>query len=338
MNMGRGGKYLQLLIAVVLAVGFLYLAFGKLDWAQFWKTLAEVRPEWIALACLLLVADYSVRVSRWWWMLRKTRPDVPWRVCFTPYLGCLALNIVLPFRAGDAVRVVAFRERLGVSSSTLLATVVAERIFDLGCLLVLLSVGLPFLPLTVIPTEWRTTVHSVSIALVAGCLVAIVANRPVRQLLGWLQTTGFAERHAFVRRPILYAEGVLDALKAIQSVGTIFTLLTLSLAAWLLEGGVFWCVATGLRISVAPIAAWLSMTLATLATLFPSTPGYIGPFHYFAKLGLTSFGVDDNRAAAFAFLVHAVLSLTPVIWGGYLLFMANVRRGQSSRGSSGTDN
>ena len=200
MSMPRQGRYVQLILAIALAVVFLYLAFGKLDWAQFWKTIAQVRFGWLMLACLVLVADFSIRTSRWWVMLRKTRPDVPLRACFTPFMSCLALNNVLPFRAGDAVRVIAFRDRLGVASSTLLATLVAERVLDLGCLLILLTAGLPLLAQNTISAEWRTTMHVLSIFLVAGCVVTIAANRPIRRLLQSLLATPFAQCHPLLRQ------------------------------------------------------------------------------------------------------------------------------------------
>jgi hypothetical protein len=57
MNRKRLLQYGKLLLAIVLAVGFLYLVFRKLDWAQFWRTIAGVRVGW------LLAANVPLRLN-----------------------------------------------------------------------------------------------------------------------------------------------------------------------------------------------------------------------------------------------------------------------------------
>jgi uncharacterized membrane protein YbhN (UPF0104 family) len=69
-----------------------------------------------------------------------------------------------------------------------------------------------------------------------------------------------------------------------------------------------------------PFGAILALPLATLATLIPSTPGYVGTFDYFAVLALTQTGNGTDAATAFALLAHLLLWLPPTVIGGaYLL-------------------
>ena len=63
------------------------------------------------------------------------------------------------------------------------------------------------------------------------------------------------------------------------------------------------------------------MATGTLATLLPSTPGYVGTFDYFAMLGLTAFGAARDVATAFALSVHAVLWAPTTIVGLVLLVL-----------------
>ena len=46
------------------------------------------------------------------------------------------------------------------------------------------------------------------------------------------------------------------------------------------------------------------MAIATLATLVPSSPGYVGPFHLAAFAGITFLGGTNEQAASFAVLSH----------------------------------
>jgi uncharacterized membrane protein YbhN (UPF0104 family) len=118
------------------------------------------------------------------------------------------------------------------------------------------------------------------------------------------------------------AAGLLDSFSVLRSPRRAALLLPLTLAIWLLEGGVFAAVAADLASGTPWLAGWFSMATGTLATLLPSTPGYVGTFDYFAMLGLTAFGAARDVATAFALSVHAVL-WAPITIVGLLLLMAH---------------
>ena len=58
----------------------------------------------------------------------------------------LLFNAILPARAGEAARVLALWREARVSRVESLATAIAERVYDIFALLVLLFVAAPFLP------------------------------------------------------------------------------------------------------------------------------------------------------------------------------------------------
>ncbi|BBO33283.1 lysylphosphatidylglycerol synthase transmembrane domain-containing protein [Lacipirellula parvula] len=320
-------RALQLTIAIGITIAFLYLAFRRVDPREFWSAVLQASPVLVAAACASCGAGLVVRVTRWWWMLRQTQPAVAWRNCFTPFMGCLALNNLLPFRAGDVVRVVAFRERLGVTSSTLLATLAVERVLDAFCLLALFASFLPYLSRSILPPAGQTALVVLAAATITCGLLALFALRPLRKLLGWIATLGIVERRPFAGKTLHYIDGVFASMQDVVGPRSLVALLFLSAAVWLFEGGIFFFVAWSLGITAPPVAAWIAMTLASLSTLIPSSPGYVGPYHYFAILGISTFGVADHHAAAFAVVSHAILYLMITLWGGGLLIAA----GGSSR-------
>ena len=62
--------------------------------------------------------------------------------------------------------------------------------------------------------------------------------------------------------------------------------------------------AMGLNLPYA--AAILVMTVTSVVVVLPSSPGYIGVFHYFAVLTLVSvYGVDKSNALSYALIIHA---------------------------------
>jgi uncharacterized protein (TIRG00374 family) len=320
MTLKNKSRYLQLVIALIITSVFLFLVFRRVDPAQLWRAILSARIGWVVVGILACGADLTIRTSRWWWMLRKTQPDVRWSDCFAPFLGCLALNNLLPFRAGDVVRTVAFRDRLKVTSSTLLASLVTERILDAATLLGLLAAFLPMIGKDTIPGNVRTILAVVGVMTIVLILSLFIALAPIRRIAELLIESRFVSERPKLKSVCGYADGVLSALADVISFHNVGLLIVMSLAGWFLEGMIFYAVASSLDIQAPAVAPWISMTLASLATLIPSAPGYVGTYHFFAALGLTSFDVPNAPATAFAFISHGILFLTITIWGGTLLF------------------
>lgn len=102
-------------------------------------------------------------------------------------------------------------------------------------------------------------------------------------------------------------------------------LLGLSIVTWALEGGVFVVVALALESGGTQRGPWFALATATLGTLLPSSPGYVGTFDYFAVLGLTAYGATREAAVAFALTVHAVLWV-PLTASGLLYLLLRGER------------
>ena len=97
---------------------------------------------WLAVALAALACGYALRIVRWWMMLRAMDPAVRLGACVRPFLVSIAVNNLLPFRAGDAVRVVGFRDELQAPPMRVLGTMLVERLLDLSTLLVFFFIGL----------------------------------------------------------------------------------------------------------------------------------------------------------------------------------------------------
>ena len=107
------------------------------------------------MAIASLGAGYALRVYRWAIMLRAYKPEVAFRSCAAPYLGSIALNNLLPFRAGDVVRALVFPNSLGVSKTDSTISLVIERIIDVLVLIVFFIIsmivsGTRYFPATIV--------------------------------------------------------------------------------------------------------------------------------------------------------------------------------------------
>ena len=60
------------------------------------------------------------------------------------------------------------------------------------------------------------------------------------------------------------------------------------------------------------------LVITTIAVLVPSSPGYVGTYHWLCQISLGFFGVSESDALSFAFAVHGV-NFLPILIVGLIL-------------------
>jgi len=301
-------RYAKFAAGLLVSAVALYFLLSGIDPDALARSWSRVSAAGLLLAISVLFLDYALRVVRWWLMLRSLEARVRVRDCVTPFVSSIALNNVLPFRAGDAIRAFGFRRQLGLSGSAVLGTVLLERLLDLCMLLMVFFGGLALAPAGALPAGAARG----AAVLGAAALLALVAL-PIAgpALARWLDSRVREGANVrALRPPSRIGEGAATFLRSfgfLRSPAQMFMLVALSVVIWVLEGAVFAVVALDLGSGTPIAASWFSMALGTLATLLPSTPGYVGTFDYFAMTGLAAFGASREVATAFALAVHAVL-------------------------------
>ena len=93
------------------------------------RSCATASPAWIAVMVVTAFIDVAARGARWRALLAPIAPLPYRRVLGYTYIGYLANN-VLPARLGELYRSHALGEGEGVSRTTVLGTVVVERVVD----------------------------------------------------------------------------------------------------------------------------------------------------------------------------------------------------------------
>ncbi|MBA2964504.1 MULTISPECIES: lysylphosphatidylglycerol synthase transmembrane domain-containing protein [Ramlibacter] len=309
-----GGR-IRLVVGLAVAATALVLLLRGIDGPALWQAASHLSAGGLLLAAGLLAAGYALRVLRWWWMLAAFDRRLRLRDCVTPYVASIALNNVLPLRAGDAVRAFGFRQRLGLPAATVLGSVVLERLLDLALLLALFFAGAWAAPAGTLPAGLARGAGVVAAAALVLLVLLPVLGPPVARRLGRQGGPAPAAGVGLLRQG---AARLLDSFALLRSPGRALVLLPLTLAVWACEGAVFATIAADLASHTPPWAAWFAMATGTLATLLPGTPGYVGTFDWFASLGLAAFGAPREVAVAFALAAHAVL-WAPVTAAGLAL-------------------
>lgn len=305
----RRRRWLWLGLGLAISLGFVWLIVKESRFEAFAGSFSGLSLPFLLASLGILVLDYTARVVRWWWMLRALEPDLGLSRCIGPYLASVAVNNVVPLRAGDALRVVGFRDQLGSPPMRVLGTVVVERILDVAVLLGVLMICLVSVGGAVLPPVLANWIGWL-FALCVGGTVVLVWLAPrlclLRQRRPSGRFAGLAERRWW---PAVAEQlGHLgDALVTVRRFPRVLVLLGLSVLVWVLEGAMFVVVAAAFGTGYFSGAPWLSLASGTLATLIPSSPGYVGTFDYFAAQGFAAYGAPMSQGVAFAVTVHALL-------------------------------
>lgn len=319
-----GGRALRVGFGFLVTVVFVWVFARRLSWAEIEAAVRAADLAWVPVAVGCVAAGYGARVTRWWLMLRPADSSLRWREAAAPFLVSIAVNNVAPLRAGDVLRLFAFRDRPALGPARVLGTVIVERLLDLAALLGVFFAVLPGVPAGGVP---GAIVDAAALAAGVGAVLALalvllprLGDRVLTRAAG--MRAGGAGLGA---KLIAATRGVVDGVRALGAGGRLVAIVGLSAVAWAFEGGVFIAVAAALSLPGGTVAGLFALALGTLSTLLPSSPGYVGTFHVFAAAAVAAFGARRAAAAAFALLAHLVLWAT-TSFAGLVAFLLPARR------------
>jgi len=317
-------RWLRIALGWIVAALFVGLAFRRVSVSEVLAVLRSARVVPILLALVALAGGFTVRIVRWWRMLRVLEPALPLRACVRPFLVSIAVNNTLPLRVGDVVRAVGFRSALRASPMAVIGTLLVERLLDVVVLLALLFAGLVALGRSVVPRPFLLAGVAVGVVAVSGLLVLVLAPAWLRRIahgiVGRIPSVAWRERLGAL------ADQLFDSLAIVRPARRAAGLVSITALAWALEGSAYACVAWSLHADGSAFAPWFSLATGTLATMIPSSPGYVGTFDFFAVRGLTAFGTDHVVALGVALLVHLLLWLPVTVVGALYLVAPGQRR------------
>jgi uncharacterized protein (TIRG00374 family) len=312
------------LAGIAISAACLGYVAWRIDVDDAVRSLAEFRWLFLPVALLSLASGYTMRVLRWYTMLRTSGAQMSRKACIAPLVGSVALNNVLPMRLGDVMRALVFPAAIGVARAAATGSLVMERLFDLMTLLACLAIGVVLSAGTHL-SAWTGTVAMV-LAAIGGTSLTLVfffSDRLARWCAG-VALRMSSERQARRRRVFAAGRDLLRSFDAMSRLPVLVMLFGYSALVWTGEAGVYWALLAGFGLEAGPATALIVMSIATLSTLVPSAPGYVGPFHLAAFAAISMLGGTQGQAASFAVLSHLALWL-PTTLAGAIFILLNPR-------------
>jgi glycosyltransferase 2 family protein len=306
---------------ILVTAVFSYIALKGINPAAVWAALRTSDCWWLLPSLLAFGLATIARGLRWRSLFAPGRRPPRTTTLNAMMIGYL-YNSILPFRAGEAARVVVLTQRSSTPPVEIVGTVVLERLYDVLAILVIFFAAEPWLP----HVSWfgkaapAAGVLAVGIALAAGAL-AIYGDRPLRLLLRPLRRLPLFSGERLERTVAELAHGLSGLREARVAVEAfLWTIL-----AWLLSALCAYLVSLAFPTLNLPFAAGVLVTVAIgVGMILPSLPAAVGVFEGAVLIALNAYGVPHSVALPYALVLHAV-NFVPFVVVGVLLLQYNAR-------------
>ena len=319
-----------------VSVALVILLLFQVDLGELKDALRDANYSLLAPSIAVYFVAVWFRSVRWRYLLAPIGVIPVHRLYPVVVVGYMANNL-LPFRLGEVVRSYYLSRRENVKTSSALATVAVERVYDGITLLAFAALSAPWLLLM---GEFdgaaevsRTTGVLFLVATIAafGVLLAVftlLGSSPsfANRMESWLNIVPSGPRPKVQEIFRTFVSG----LEVLNSPAKHLGLFVYSLPVWLLEGSMYFMLAYSFGIDehfdsvgVLVLVVLLLTATSNLATSVPSAIGGIGPFEVVAQKTLIALGVGGEMALAYSGFVHLVALWLPVNLVGLALLWKN---------------
>lgn len=332
-SLGSAIKSRGAIVAAGFAISiiFLVVTLQKIKWDQVQNAFSHGSwLPWLPLAIVAYIIGMFVRGFRLR-LLVTGEATLP-TLTATNIIGIgYMTNNILPARLGEFVRAAILSERTGLPYALALTVTLLERLLDGIAVLLLFVGGTLFIPVEV----WMKTTASIagiifSVA-IAGVILVALAPQTCLALASRLTMRLTTKWHDKV---LALLTQVIRGFGCLRTPMSAFLVFVSSLVVWSFEALMFMFVMPCFGLKMSTLKAAVVMSFTNLGILIPSSPGFVGPYHYCcsqALLAVSSFMgnptlvtavrtppsqlLTEETAISYAVVVHLIFFTITTIWG-----------------------
>jgi glycosyltransferase AglD len=294
-------KISAIVIPTLIAIGIVAWMLFRV-WDDLFIALENSIPAYLLLGTVICL-------SAWWlrgWRYHIILKNLNYLVSITASTACIFIsqmvNLIVPARLGDFVRVFILKHEYGVTYSEGVSSLVVERVFDIFTVALLGAVAIFFVPN--VPT-WFYTI--IVLPLVVGVIFFV--------LLLFMGKFSSENRYIAIVLTILH-----EIKRASLSLKAIVLLGISSVVIWLLD--ILVCVSVVMmfqqQIPFAIIV--LAIVIGNLVKAVPLTPGGVGTYEISLAITFGLAGVDPAVATLIAVIDHLIKNIVTLVGGIVSIF------------------
>jgi uncharacterized protein (TIRG00374 family) len=321
-------NWIRLGFITALTLIFLFFFLRSVDWREVARYLGAVNIPLFVLSVFLASFHLFARSLRWDYLVRHEKKGVPFYSFFAANAVGFTVNAIFPGRLGELVRPFYLAQKENIKKAFCLGTIVVERTFDTFTMCFLLGLFLLARPL------FTSRFHAGAEGYASLRLWGIVGLALTVFLLAFILSMYFFREKtlAFIVRllrpfpekishkVLAVSEEFICGLKFFHSLQTLLMYTLYSFILWLGIILFYWVffMAFGIKLSYFLLVPYVFLTMVGASI---PTPGMVGGFHYFSRLGMTSlFRIDPNLAVGVTILAHALQIVVNSVLGYAILW------------------
>jgi hypothetical protein len=266
-------------------------------WDDLFIALQNSVPEYLVVGILICLCAWWLRGWRYQVILK----NLSYQVSITASTACIfisqTVNLIVPARLGDFVRVLILKHEYNVTYSEGVSSLVVERVFDIFTVSLLGAVALYFV---VNVPAWFYTL--IVLPLVAGVIF----------FLFLLFMGKFSSKNRYIS---IFLTMLHEIKRASLSLKAIVLLGGSSIVIWLLDVLVCVTVVMMFQQQIPFAVIVLAIVIGNLVKAIPLTPGGVGTYEISLAITFGLAGVDPAVATLIAVIDHLIKNLVTLAGG-----------------------
>ena len=310
-------KYLKTFLGFIIALASLYVVFEKTNFVAISQIISSIRLS--HLICALFFVSFSVLLkSLRWQLLLKFFTTFDLKDVFVSFSMGNMMNMLLPFRSGDLVKVFALSQKRNISKASILGTVVYEHILDFLALSLVFCVALLTYDFPI--SRWN---KFPIFFLTLGCsffLMCIFSfKEQIQKIKSWATNLPNDNQKLYMRLFRYFIKHVLANISLYYSCRDSLKIFTYTLLIWFINGCWLYFLFLSFNESfhyqfgIGEVSVLL--LAMSLAVMVPSAPSYIGTLHLATVIVLRPTGIPRDLIISYAILIHATGTFVAIAMG-----------------------
>jgi uncharacterized protein (TIRG00374 family) len=314
-------KTLQYLISLTVAAVLLWFTFKNIDLYALWEKIKQADYRWVMLSAIMALVAHWSRAYRWVLMLEPMgyKPSV-FRTMLAVLMGYGA-NLIFP-RAGEVARCGTLQKLENIPFEKSFGAVIAERIFDVLILLLLILVNfiLEFDRLKAIFFNFFGEKFKNPLAILPYAFIAIMGLGIIYFLFKKYQEkiSQSAVYQKIMKIILGFSEGFLSIRKLKNPSAFIFH--TVLIWAMYFIMTYVLCFALPETANLSPLAALSILVMGSIGMAAP-TQGGIGSYHFLVGSIVVLYGLSEQDGITLATFLHAIQGMFFVAIFGIIAFL-----------------
>ena len=308
-------KKFLVILGVVFSAVFLWLALKDTNVDEVKHAFAEAKLWPMIPMFATMFGFYWLKAIRWSKLLSPSH-QVSGTQLVPAMMAGAAGNNLLPAHFGELVRVYFAGKKFDIPKTTVLATLVVERLFDIVVVLVIFAIAL-------MAGDYSASIFTGAVILLSAAIVIAIASVLLTIYTDWV--IAFVDRRltflsAGMREQIAtQINNLTTGLMALRQRNLYFEVLLNSLVQWLLMAACLYCALLAFNIEASPMVGIVILGFTVVGLSLPTSPGFFGTIEYCYVLALGAIGVDASTAISAAIYYHLPAWLVVTVVGMVLL-------------------